>query len=232
MKWLHNIQFTLPIGKNGVRSNALVAIILLISVLCLGCFAVELIDASLREVGLLPTYTHTPSTTPTATSTATATGGTPTATSTATATPTRTPRPTATATATLTPTATRPPTATALPTATPLPSATATPAPPTATPAPIGPRVVIVAKNKVAEFVDIQNSGDQPQDLNGWRLVSEKGNQACALAGVLQPGQTLRIYAMTGSDGYSCGFDNNIWNNSEPDPAVLYNAQGVEVSRR
>jgi hypothetical protein len=204
------------------------AIIILLPICC---FLFYFMDASLREVGLLPTYTPTPSTTPTATSTATATG-TPTATSAATATPTRTPRPTATATATLTPTATRPPTATALPTATPLPPPTATPAPPTATPAPIGPRVVIVAKNKVAEFVDIQNSGDQPQDLNGWRLVSEKGNQACALAGVLQPGQTLRIHAMTGSDGYNCGFDNNIWNNSEPDPAVLYNAQGVEVSRR
>ena len=70
-------------------------------------------------------------------------------------------------------------------------------------------------------------------DLSEWVLVSEKGNQSCLLSGILKVGETLRIWALSSPDGgYSCGFGNNIWNNSEPDPAVLYNSEGVEVSRK
>jgi hypothetical protein len=32
--------------------------------------------------------------------------------------------------------------------------------------------------------------------------------------------------------GFNCGFGRNVWNNSERDPAVLFDASGVEVSRR
>jgi len=95
-----------------------------------------------------------------------------------------------------------------------------------------GARLVITQVNKREEWVDIRNIGTQPQDLGGWVLVSEKGNQRCALGGVINAGQTLRIYAMTGPDGYSCGFGSEIWNNSVSDPAVLYNPQGQEVDRR
>lgn len=90
---------------------------------------------------------------------------------------------------------------------------------------------MIVGVNKRAEYVDIQNIGNQAQDLSGWVLVSEKGEQSCSLAGVLEPGQTLRIWAQTG-EGYSCGFEGTIWNNDEYDAAVLYNAAGVEMDRR
>jgi len=170
---------------------------------------------------------------------------------------TRTPRPTATST--LRPTATpAPPTDTAVPPATatpapptdtpvppatpspapptdtPVPLPTATSAPPTATPAPIGAIVRIVAVDKGTEYVDIRNDGDQSQDLGGWMLRSERGNQDCWLGGLLAPGQTLRIWALAkdaGQGGYNCGFGSNIWNNSESDPAVLFNAAGQEVSR-
>ncbi|MFZ5856732.1 MAG: thermonuclease family protein [Chloroflexota bacterium] len=91
--------------------------------------------------------------------------------------------------------------------------------------------VIIVTVNKQAEYVDIKNVGSSPVNLNGWTLVSEKGNQACSLGGILEPGQTLRIWAGTNSTGFSCGYNKNIWNNSEPDPAVLYDAQGHEVDR-
>jgi len=95
--------------------------------------------------------------------------------------------------------------------------------------------VVIIRVDKGEEFVDIQNTGGVAQDLAGWVLVSERGDQRCGLGGVLDPGQTLRIYAMAsdaGLGGYNCGFGSNIWNNSESDPAVLLNAAGQEVSRR
>lgn len=71
-------------------------------------------------------------------------------------------------------------------------------------------------------------------NLAGWTLRSEKGSQDCVLGGVIGPGQTLQIWAMSedaGRGGFNCGFGTNIWNNSEPDPAVLINPSGQEVSR-
>lgn len=122
------------------------------------------------------------------------------------------------------------------PTNTPIPpTATVLPTQPSPTQPPAAARVIILTVDKRAEFVDIQNVGGQPQSLDGWRLVSEKGNQECRLADTLQPGATLRIWARSadaGKGGYNCGFGDTIWNNSEPDPAVLYDAQGQEVSRK
>jgi hypothetical protein len=135
------------------------------------------------------------------------------------------------------------PTATARPAATAVPVASATSVPvvqptqvlPTEPPAPAEAVVHIVAVNKRDEYVDIRNDGGQPQDLSGWHLLSERGSQDCALGGVLNAGETLRIWAMAedeGKGGYNCGFGSNIWNNSERDPAVLFNAAGQEVDRK
>jgi endonuclease YncB( thermonuclease family) len=103
----------------------------------------------------------------------------------------------------------------------------------TQTPEPSAAQVSIVRVNKLDEYVDIQNLGNTDVDLAGWNLVSERGHQVCYLSGIIQAGEILRIWAMTAQGpGYSCGYSTNIWNNSETDPAVLYNAQGVEVSRK
>lgn len=91
--------------------------------------------------------------------------------------------------------------------------------------------LVIVAVDKRAEHVDIRNSGSDAVDLTGWVLRAEKGSQDCALGGSVASDQTLRIYAMTGEGGFNCGFGSNIWNNSEPDVAVLLAPGGVEVTR-
>ena len=138
--------------------------------------------------------------------------------------PTLTPLPTLTETPTPTPTQTLPTV-----TGTPLPLPTVT-SPPPAT-ATTGGSVVIVSVNKPMEYVDIQNMSNAPVDLQGWRLVSETGNQSCALRGVVQPSEALRVWARRGSPGLSCRFPINIWNDNQADPAVLYNAQGQEVSR-
>ena len=82
--------------------------------------------------------------------------------------------------------------------------------------------------------MDIQNQGGADLDLGGWVLVSEKGNQACPLGDVIAGGQVLRIWALSedaGNGGFNRGFGSNIWNNSDPDPAVLYDASGNVVSR-
>ncbi|MFO7681694.1 MAG: thermonuclease family protein [Chloroflexota bacterium] len=135
--------------------------------------------------------------------------------------------------ATSPPQPTSPPTAPPQPTSPP-PQPTEPPAPqPTEPPAPSG-TVVIVGVNKRDEFVDISNQSGSDVELAGWVLVSEKGNQRCNLGGVIATGQTLRIWALAsdaGQGGYNCGFGSPIWNNSEPDPAVLYNPAGQEVSR-
>ena len=103
----------------------------------------------------------------------------------------------------------------------------------TPTPEPEAPKIVVVTVNKREEWVDIQNTGTMDIDLAGWNLVSERGNQDCPLSGIIIAGQTLRIWAMTPQGlGFSCGYNTNIWNNSELDPAVLYNPKGVEVSRK
>lgn len=128
-----------------------------------------------------------------------------------------------------------PPVVQVVPTQAPATQAPAATAEPTQPPEPAAGQVVIIGVNKRDEYVDIQNVGGSPQDLSGWVLVSEKGNQACSLGGTIQPNAVLRIWALSedaGQGGFNCGFGSNIWNNSESDPAVLYNAQGVEVSRR
>ena len=145
---------------------------------------------------------------------------------------TYTPKPSSTQTSL--PTTTQTPTQTSLPTITPEPTFTQTPIPTLSqTPEPSLIHVIIVTVDKRAEYVDIQNMADTDVDLTGWNLVSEKGHQACPLSGTIKAGQILRIWSMTAEgEGYSCGYNSPIWNNSEPDPAVLYNAQGVEVSRK
>jgi hypothetical protein len=85
--------------------------------------------------------------------------------------------------------------------------------------------------DKRAEYVDIENLTSATINLRGWRLVSEVGDQSCALRGNLGPNRVLRIWARQGDPGFDCRFENNIWRDNEDDPAVLYNPQGEVVSR-
>jgi hypothetical protein len=139
--------------------------------------------------------------------------------------PTLTPSPTGSPTATqIVPTETDTPIPTAM--ASPIPTNTSPPATPT-----IGGSVRIIAVDKPAEFVEIQNLSNAEVNLRGWRLVSETGNQSCTLRGTLQPNEVLRVWARRGDPGFDCGFPINIWNDNASDPAVLYDPQGEEVSR-
>jgi hypothetical protein len=138
---------------------------------------------------------------------------------------------------TLTPSLTSSPTATqTAPTATETLIATGTSSPvPTNTNPPATPTsdgsVRIIAVDKPAEYVEIQNLTNAEVNLRGWKLVSETGNQSCTLRGTLQPNEVLRVWGRRGDPGFDCGFPINIWNDNASDPAVLYNPQGEEVSR-
>ncbi len=94
--------------------------------------------------------------------------------------------------------------------------------------------VVIVDLDKGAEFVKIKNIGSEAVDISGWTVVSEKGNQSFVFPQgyVLEPGQVCELTSgdLAGTGDFTMA-DTTIWNNSSPDPAVLYNVEFAEVSR-
>jgi hypothetical protein len=148
--------------------------------------------------------------------------------------PTDTPPLAATATA-LPPTDTPVATDTPPPTATATPVPTATAIPPTAQPAetPVA-RMVIASVNRTTGWVEVKNEGSAPRYLAGWALVWEQANRRCALGGVLQSRQTIRVWAEAkdvSQGGINCGFDAPAWDNGS-DPVVLYNRFGQEVDRK
>jgi micrococcal nuclease len=91
--------------------------------------------------------------------------------------------------------------------------------------------IIIFSVNKQGEFVDLQNASDTAIDLKGWKLVSELGKEECKLNGIIHPSEIVRIFAGKNQPGFSCGFDKPIWNDKEPDPAILYDPDGNEVAR-
>jgi len=87
------------------------------------------------------------------------------------------------------------------------------------------------------EYVEITNLGDQLQELTGCVLkdISEGYPSFTFPSYILAPGETIRVYTNEYHPewgGFSFEYGRAIWNNSEPDVAVLYNNQGEEVSRR
>jgi len=112
VRYLGDQKVVLPIGSG--FSTSLLGILIISCLVCFGCsMACVVTDATLREVGILPTYTPRPTNTPTLTPSLTPTH-------TATPTPTITPTPTNTATPGSSPTPTQ--------TRTPTPTRTSTPA--------------------------------------------------------------------------------------------------------
>jgi competence protein ComEC len=95
----------------------------------------------------------------------------------------------------------------------------------------------VVPRTESDEYVEITNLGDAPQDLKGWVLkdISEGYPSFNFPSYILTPGAKIRVYTNeTHSEwgGFSFGYGKAIWNNTVPDWAALYNAQGQEVSRK
>ena len=87
------------------------------------------------------------------------------------------------------------------------------------------------------EYAEIKNLGSESVDLEGWVIkdTSEGYPSFTFPAYILQPGNSIRVYTNEihpEYGGFSFGSGKAIWNNSSPDTAVLYNAQGQEVSRK
>ena len=87
------------------------------------------------------------------------------------------------------------------------------------------------------EYVEITNLGDQPQDLTGCVLmdVSDGYPLFTFPPYILAPGESVRVYTNEYHPewgGFSFEYSQAIWNNSEPDVAVLYDNQGREISQK
>ena len=85
------------------------------------------------------------------------------------------------------------------------------------------------------EYVEITNLGDEPRDLAGWLLIdfSEGYPPFTFPSCILAPGESIRVYTNEVHPewgGFSFGYGTAIWNNTDPDIAALYNAEGQKVS--
>lgn len=95
----------------------------------------------------------------------------------------------------------------------------------------------IVPSVESDEYVEITNLGTSSVNLLGWRLVDiDEGYPELVFPSyILNPGQSVRVYTNEihpEYGGFSFGSGKAVWNNSDPDTAVLYDDQGNEVSRR
>ena len=128
-----------------------------------------------------------------------------------------------------------PPTATPVPTNTPAPTATRLPGPVEG--------VAIqciwfdgeVPRTEADEYVQIVNSARQTVDLEGWRLedIADGRPTYEFPAFGLSPGQTIRVYTNQVHQqwgGFSFGYGNSIWSNTDPDTAGLFDSGGNLVS--
>ena len=90
--------------------------------------------------------------------------------------------------------------------------------------------VEIAVVNKKDEYFILRNTGSADANLDGWHIVSERGNQTCNLSGVLPAGATLQIWTQQADGTPNCGYTEPILNNSKSDPTSLYNTTGQLVS--
>jgi len=86
------------------------------------------------------------------------------------------------------------------------------------------------------EYVEITNLGDQPQDLAGCILIDISDGYPSLIfpSYILAPGESVRVYTNEYHPewgGFSFESSTAVWNNSEPDTAVLRDSQGNILSQ-
>ena len=85
--------------------------------------------------------------------------------------------------------------------------------------------------------MEIVNLGEELVDLNGWVLMDILDGFPLFTfpSFILQSGRRIRVYTNETHPeygGFSFGYRKAIWNNSDPDTAALFDANGREVSRK
>ena len=94
--------------------------------------------------------------------------------------------------------------------------------------------VVITRLDKKAEYIVIKNTGTQAINLSGWRIRSVRGDQNFTFPEfLLEVNASVKV----GDSAKNADVDfhwldgRGTWNNSDSDPAELYNAAGELVDR-
>ncbi|CAM3951363.1 thermonuclease family protein [Paenibacillus alkaliterrae] len=94
---------------------------------------------------------------------------------------------------------------------------------------------IVIEVDKRAELVTITNTTNESITMDGWKLVSVRGNQTYPFGPYeLAPKQKVLISSAEESEAPVTNAlewgASNIWNNSESDPAELYNANNELVA--
>lgn len=99
---------------------------------------------------------------------------------------------------------------------------------------PTGGIAKIIELDKKAEYIVIKNISGKTAIMTGWKLVSVKGNQIFIFPEFsLEPNETVKV----GDSGVNVDVDfhwldgRGTWNNSDSDPAELYNDIGEMLDR-
>lgn len=94
--------------------------------------------------------------------------------------------------------------------------------------------VVITSLDKNAEYIVIKNTGNQAINLSGWRIRSVKGDQNFTFPEyVLEASASVKVGDSTKNAdvGFHWLDGRGTWNNSDSDPAELYNSARELVDR-
>ncbi|NDL68613.1 hypothetical protein GXN74_12780 [Clostridiales bacterium F-3ap] len=101
-------------------------------------------------------------------------------------------------------------------------------------PSNVSSSVVITSLDKKAEYIIIKNTGNQAINLSGWRIRSVRGDQNFTFPEyLLEANASVKV----GDSAKNADVDfhwldgRGTWNNSESDPAELYNTSGELVDR-
>lgn len=91
--------------------------------------------------------------------------------------------------------------------------------------------IIISSLDKVNELITLKNNSTTDIDISGWKIVSVTGNQSFTFPSfILKAGTTVTIASGDTSGTLQWG-KGNIWNNSQSDPAELYDNTGKLIYR-
>lgn len=89
--------------------------------------------------------------------------------------------------------------------------------------------VIISKLDKFGELVTIQNNSSEDIDLYGWKLLSVRGNQEYIFPDYILKANGIVTVTSGEIEGDLKWGSVNIWNNTQSDPAILFDAQGNQV---
>ncbi|OON90165.1 MAG: hypothetical protein ATN32_04650 [Candidatus Epulonipiscium fishelsonii] len=98
----------------------------------------------------------------------------------------------------------------------------------------LGKPVIINMLNKENERIEIKNLTDKPIDISNWKILSVTGGQEYTFPEIIiQPNSIISVgdEAKNSDINFHWLKGKGIWNNTEKDPAELYNAKGELIDR-